>query len=116
MLKKITEISSGIENGSKMEQVEKKIELSLKLFNTMDLKDLKEVSVSVIPNTTLVPLRNEIGLKLYSDGVLTVGMNQIEGKKPYANAGLTEGDRIISIDNKEISNTEDLVQNINNSK
>ncbi len=87
-----------------------KIELSLILFNTIDLK---EVSVIVIPNTTVVPLRNEIDIKLYADGVLIVGMSQIEGKKPYVSAGLKEGDRIISIDNKEISNTEDLIENIN---
>ena len=87
-----------------------KIELNLILFNTIDLK---EVSVIVIPNTTVVPLRNEIDIKLYEDGVLIVGMSQIEGKKPYVNAGLKEGDRIISIDNKEISNTEDLIEYIN---
>ena len=87
-----------------------KIELSLILFNTIDLKG---VSVIVIPNTTVVPLRNEIDIKLYADGVLIVGTSQIEGKKPYVNAGLKEGDRIISIDKKEISNTEDLIENIN---
>ena len=87
-----------------------KIELNLILFNTIDLK---EVSVIVIPNTTVVPLRNEIDIKLYTDGVLIVGMSQIEGKKLYVSAGLKEGDRIISIDKKEISNTEDLIENIN---
>ena len=87
-----------------------KIELVIKLFNTIDLK---EVSVIVIPNTTVVPLRNEIDIKLYTDGVLIVGMSQIEGKKLYVSAGLKEGDRIISIDKKEISNTEDLIENIN---
>ena len=87
-----------------------KIELSLILFNKIYLK---EVSVIVIPNTTVVPLRNEIDIKLYADGVLIVGMSQIEGKKLYVSAGLKEGDRIISIDKKEISNTEDLIENIN---
>ncbi len=87
-----------------------KIELVIKLFNTIDLK---EVPVIMIPNITVVTLGNAIGLKLYTDVVLIVGMSQIEGKKPYVSAGLKEGDRIISIDNKEISNTEDLIENIN---
>ena len=67
----IVEASSIIENWSKKEQVEK-IELGLKLFNTIDLK---KVSVIMIPNTTVVTLRNKIGLKLYTVGVLIVGMN-----------------------------------------
>ena len=54
-----------------MEQVGK-IELGLILFNTIDLK---KVSVIMIPNTTVVTLRNKIGLKLYTVGVLIVGMN-----------------------------------------
>ena len=73
------------------------------------------MSFIVISNTTVVSLGNAIGLKLYTYGVLIVGMSQIEGKKPYANAGLKEGDRIILIDNK-ISNIEDLIETINNSK
>ena len=73
----------------------------------------------MIPNTTVVTLRNKIGLKLYTVGVLIVGMNQIEGKKPYANEGLKEEDRLISlisIDNNKISNIEDLIETENNSK
>ena len=67
----IVEATSRIENWSKMEQVGK-IELGLILFNTIDLK---KVSVIMIPNTTVVTLRNKIGLKLYTVGVLIVGMN-----------------------------------------
>ena len=46
-------------------------------------------------------------------------MNQIEGKKSYANEGLKEEDRLISlisIDNNKISNIEDLIETENNSK
>ncbi len=34
-------------------------------------------------------------MKLYTDGVLVVGMSEIEGKRPYENTGIQEGDRII---------------------
>ena len=84
-----------------------KIELVIKLFNTIDLK---EVPVIMIPNITVVTLGNAIGLKLYTDVVLIVGMSQIEGKKSMI---IT---RLISMDNKDNSNTEDLIEIVNNSK
>ena len=90
-----------------------KIDLNLKLFNTISLK---EVSVNVIPKTTVVPLGNAIGLKLYTQGVLIVGMSQIEGQKPYENTGIKEGDRIVSINNEQIDSTQDLIETINRSK
>lgn len=73
-----------------------KINLSVNLFNNFPLKD---VTVNVIPKTTVVPLGNAIGLKLYTEGVLVVGMSEIEGKKPYENTGIEEGDRIIEVNN-----------------
>ena len=106
----IIETSSITEN-SEIEEIGK-ISLNLNLFNSIPIKD---VSVNVIPKTTVVPLGNAIGLKLYTEGVLVVGMTEIEGKKPYENTGIKEGDRIISIDNTEISNTEDLVETVNKS-
>ena len=90
-----------------------KIDLNLSLFDTIPLK---EVSVNVIPKTTVIPLGNAIGLKLYTQGVLIVGMSQIEGKKPYENSGIKEGDRIISINDEQIDSTEELIETINSSK
>lgn len=89
-----------------------KIDFNLNLFNSIPLK---EVSVNIIPKTTVVPLGNAIGLKLYTEGVLVVGMTQIEGKKPYENTGIKEGDRIISINDKRINDAEDLIETINQS-
>lgn len=87
-----------------------KINLKYNLFNSIPLK---EVSLYVIPKEKVIPLGNAIGLKLYTKGVLVVGMTEIEGKKPYENTGIKEGDRIISINNKEISSTEDLIEIVN---
>lgn len=103
--------ASSIAEDSEIQEVGK-ISLNLNLFNSIPIKD---VSVNVIPKTTVIPLGNAIGLKLYTEGVLVVGMTEIEGKKPYENTGIKEGDRIISIDNTEISNTEDLVETVNKS-
>ena len=44
-----------------------------------------------------------------------MGMTEIEGEKPYKNTGIKQGDRIISIDDKQIENTEDLIETVNSS-
>ena len=104
--------ASSIAEDTKIEEVGK-ISLNLNLFNSIPIKEL---SVNVIPKTTVVPLGNAIGLKLYTEGVLVVGMTEIEGKKPYENTGIKEGDRIISINDTKITSTEDLVETVNSSK
>ena len=90
-----------------------KQDLEISLFNTIPVKD---VTVNVIPKTTVIPLGKAIGMKMYTEGVLVVGMSEIEGEKPYQNSGIEEGDRIIEINNTKISNTDDLVKCINSSQ
>ena len=56
-----------------------------------------------------------IGAKLYTNGVLIVGMSEIEGidkvkYKPYENTGIEEGDMIVEINNKAITCTADLIK------
>lgn len=87
--------------------------MNLKLFNNLQLSN---ITVNVIPKLTVIPLGNAIGLKLYTEGVLVVGMSEIEGQKPYENTGIEEGDRIIYINNKKISSTDDLVETVNSSQ
>ncbi len=40
-------------------------------------------------------------------------MTEIEGKRPYENTGLQEGDLIVSVDNTQISTTDELVECVN---
>ena len=87
--------------------------MGVKLFDSLNVSNL---TINVIPKTTVIPLGNTIGLKLYTEGVLVVGMSEIEGEKPYENTGIKEGDRIVKIDKEKISNTEDLVQTVNSSQ
>ncbi len=94
-----------------------KLDLKLNLFGRIPLK---EVSVNIIPKTSVVPLGNTVGLRLYTSGVLVVGMGEIEGKdnkkyKPYENSGIEEGDMIIEVGKKEVTCTADLLENVNNS-
>lgn len=89
-----------------------KVNFSLNLFNLIPLKN---IDVNVIPKTTVVPMGNAIGMKLYTAGVLVVGMSEIEGKKPYENSGIKEGDRIVQINQNQIDNTDDLMEAVNQS-
>lgn len=107
----IIEASSNI-NKNKVSDVGK-IDLKVSLFGNLLVKD---VTVNVIPKVAVVPIGKAIGMKLYTDGVLVVGMSEIEGEKPYENCGIKEGDRIIEIDNNKISNTNELIATVNNSE
>ena len=108
---RIIQTSSDVEGNN--EKTVEKINLT---FNIFDNIQLKEVAVNVIPKTKVVPLGNAIGLKLYTEGVLIVGMSEIEGQKPYENLNIKEGDRIVSINNEEIIGTEDLIETVNHTK
>ena len=92
--------------------------LSVNFFDKLFIKD---IDVSVLPRTTVIPVGNIAGLKLYTSGVLVVGMSEIEGEdskiyKPYENTGIEEGDTIIKINDNEINTTDELIEKINMSK
>lgn len=92
--------------------------LSVNFFDKLLIKD---IDVSVLPRTTVIPVGNIAGLKLYTSGVLVVGMSEIEGEdsqtyKPYENTGIEEGDTIVKINDKEINTTDELIEKINMSK
>lgn len=88
------------------------IGLNINLFNSLNVSN---ITVNVVPKTKVIPLGNAIGLKLYTKGVLVVGTTEINGIKPFENSGIREGDRIISVNNKDISNTEDLIRTVGKS-
>lgn len=89
-----------------------KVTLQVSLFNTIPVKN---ITVNVIPTTTVIPVGSTVGLKLYTNGVLVVGMSEINGKKPYEKTGIEEGDMIISLDEDAITCTADLIQKVNQS-
>ena len=86
--------------------------LEIALFNIIPVKD---VQISRVEKTKVIPLGNTVGIKLYSDGVLVIGMTEIEGKKPYENTGIKEGDLIKAVDNIKVLSTEDLIRCVNKS-
>ncbi len=93
------------------------VNLSVKLLGTK----VKEISVNVIENIEVVPVGGVIGVKLYTNGVLVVGMSEISGTdsnkyKPYEGSGIEEGDVIVQVNKQEITCTNELTQEINKSK
>lgn len=94
-----------------------KVNLSVNLFGI----NVKDITVNIIETTEVVPLGDIVGLKLYTNGVLVVGMSEISGidknkYKPYENTGILEGDMIVEINEKTITNTSELIECVNNSK
>lgn len=87
--------------------------VTLSLFNIIDLKDVK---VSVVENTKVIPLGNIVGLKIYSDGVLVIGMTEVGGAKPYEGSNIKEGDLIVSVDNINVTTTKQLIECVNASE
>lgn len=92
--------------------------VKLSLFQNIFLKD---VNVDVLPKTKVIPIGNIAGIKLYTSGVLVVGMSEIQGidnkkYRPYENTGIEEGDTIISVNNNKIENTEELIETVNSCK
>lgn len=91
--------------------------LKLSLFDKIPIKD---VEINTLPKTKVIPVGNIAGLKLYTNGVLVVGMSEIEGKdnkkyKPYENTGIVEGDMIVQVNQNVVSSTQDLIDEVNNS-
>ncbi len=96
---------------------EENINVGINLFGIK----VKEVSVNVIDDIEVVPLGGLIGMKLYTNGVLVVGMSEIYGQnnqvyRPYENTGIKEGDTITKINDEYIVSTEDMTECINASQ
>lgn len=81
---------------------------------------VKEIAVTTYPKIKVIPMGNLIGLKLYTNGVLVIGMTEIKNinnkiEKPYENCSLKEGDTILEVDHNEIDSTERLQKIVNES-
>lgn len=94
-----------------------KLGLKVSLFGIK----VKDINVDIIENAEVMPLGSLIGVKLYTNGVLVVGMSEITGKdmeryKPYEGTGINQGDIIVEVDEKTVTCTSELTECINKSK
>lgn len=99
------------------EKLSKENRVEVKLFDTFKLK---EINLNIIDKIKVIPGGQVAGLKLYTNGVMVVGMSEIKAKdgnkyRPYENTEIEEGDRIIKINEEDIENTTHLIEIVNNS-
>lgn len=104
----VTETSNKDVNSSKLE---------FKLFGKVNLK---EISITKMRNTKVVPVGKIIGLKMYTNGVLVVGTSEIEDtnkilNKPYENTDIKSGDTILKINEEIVENIDGLKRIVNES-
>lgn len=80
---------------------------------------IKNIDVNVIKQTKVIPCGNSIGVKLYTDGLLVVGIADFEctnGKmvSPCKNKNIKEGDIILKVNSiapKRISELSEVISN-----
>lgn len=125
-LKTILGLSISDNNGETIEAVNSESEKLTHKAGKMDLSvnlaglNVKDFTVNVIPNTVVIPSGETIGLRLFTSGVLVVGMSEIKGEDnnnhmPYKDSGIKEGDMITKVDNEVVTCTSDLTKKINSS-
>lgn len=91
--------------------------VEVKLFGNISMKNVK---IAKLEEIKVVPVGKVIGLKMYTNGVLVVGMSEVEDKnnykiKPYENSDIKPGDTILEIDKKIIEDIDNLKQVVNDS-
>lgn len=86
-------------------------------LNLFGFIPLKEVTVSVVDAPVVTVCGTPFGVKLYTDGVLVVGMSDVQtaagGVNPAAAAGIRIGDTILSINGTEVTTNEEVAACIN---
>lgn len=90
--------------------------VTLKLFGVFPIKD---VTVCSVANDCVYVLGTPFGVKLYSEGVMVVGLSKVKNAQgdfsPAEKAGIKIGDNIISVNTQEVTTNEELSSIIENS-
>ncbi len=79
----------------------------------------RSITVNVVDSYNVIPLGTPFGIKIYTDGVLVVSLGDVEtenGKlQPAKEAGLREGDFIVSLNGTNVYTNEEVMEIIKNS-
>lgn len=84
---------------------------NLKLFG---LFPVKQVTVRVVEQEMVIPCGTPFGIKMFTDGVLVVGMSDVDTAagafNPAKSAGIKTGDVIVSIDDTTVTSTDQVAK------
>ena len=77
--------------------------------------NIKKVKADIVKDRKIIPLGNLVGIKLYTDGILVVGLNEVKGEdnqtyKPFEMSGIKLGDSITKIDDVKVKSTDELLE------
>lgn len=78
----------------------------------------KDISVSVLPATSVIVGGDTVGIRLYSEGVLVIGESPVQGQdgnwyEPYSKCNIEKGDKITKINDVPVETINELVQVVN---
>lgn len=94
------------------------VKLSMSILGLIPLRTLQ---VDIIPNKTIIACGNTIGVKLRIDGILVIGISDVEtddGRKslPSKQSGIRIGDLIDAVNDKKVSNIDELIKEVEKSQ
>lgn len=94
-----------------------RVKLNMRLFGLIPLKTLQ---VDIVPYKELVACGNTIGVKLKIDGILVIGLSDIEtinreNVLPAKESGIKTGDLIIEVNGKKVDSISDLQREVEGS-
>ncbi|MBE6671602.1 MAG: SpoIVB peptidase [Ruminococcaceae bacterium] len=102
-------VNSRVSQGDSSNPFYVSLSANTKMFGILPLK---KVNVDMFTDITLYPGGMPFGVKLYTDGVIVVGISGVEtdsGKKtPATDSGLKIGDIIVSINGKAVNTTDEV--------
>lgn len=89
--------------------------LTLSVFGGVIKKD---INVNILPKPEVILGGDTVGIRLYSEGVLVIGMMPIQGKdgeyyEPYKTTKIEKGDIIKKINDQNVETIDELVRAIN---
>lgn len=83
----------------------------LSIFGLVPIKDVK---VSVVDERVVIPCGTPFGIKMFTDGVVVVGLTDIDGQQglcnPAREAGIRLGDIITAINGQKVTANEDVAR------
>ena len=74
---------------------------------------IKKINITELPEIEVVPIGKLIGIRMYTKGVLVVGVNN---DKDYKISDIKEGDTILSINDKEVETIQNIKEVVQKSK